>query len=424
MAWRRLQAYAEKPVRYVVGLMSGTSVDGVDAALVRLSGTGRDTRAELIGFTTIPFPTELRKRILQLSHNRGNPATVSQANVAVGTLFAEAAEAVLRQGEFPRERLDAVASHGQTISHTPRKTKKPKKNPAFKDTPATLQIGEAAVIAQRLNCLVVSDFRTADVSVGGQGAPLVPYADWCLLTSTDQNRAIQNIGGIGNVTYLPANARPEKVIGFDTGPGNMLIDRAVQWVTQGKQTFDERGLIASEGQVDVDLLEWLLAHPFLKKKPPKSAGREDFGEAFWRKVEDWLAENRQLTGEGQSESPTFMKWFRSTVPQITINDVIHTLTAFTVHSIVDAYDRFLPSLPDEVIVGGGGSRNPVLLRLLRENLAPIPVRTHEDIGINSDAKEAIAFAVLANETLLGNPANLPSVTGADRAVSLGKITFP
>lgn len=369
--------YAAKPERLLIGLMSGTSVDGVDAALVRLMGTGRTTRVALVRALTYPMPSALREQVLELSHGGGSAERVSQLSFALAEVFAEAALA-LEAGP-----VDAVASHGQTISHTP-------------SFPATLQIGSPAVLAQRLQSVVVSDFRTADVAVGGQGAPLVPYADWCLLTRSTKSRAIQNIGGIGNVTFLPADAKPEEVVGFDTGPGNMLIDRAVQWATDGKLRFDRDGELAQAGLVDQELLTQLRTHPFLHQPPPKSAGREEFGEAFWQ----------SLPREGHPL------------------DLIATLTAFTAHSIADSYRRHLPGVPDEVIIGGGGARNPVLMAHLRRHLSYATVLTHEEVGMDSDAKEAVAFCVLANETLLGKPANLPSVTGASRAVTLGSVTFP
>lgn len=389
---RLLTQYAAKPHRYVIGLMSGTSVDGVDAALVRVSGAGRDTRAELLEFCMYPYPSDLRKLVLDLSHGEGNPALVSTVGVRVGQLFAEAALAVMMKADWLTP-VDAVASHGQTISHTP-------------NAGATLQIGEASVIAQKLGVPVVSDFRTADMAVGGQGAPLVPYVDWCLLTDPGKARAVQNIGGIGNVTYLPMGAGPEAVLGFDTGPGNMLIDAAVAYGTNGAETFDKDGMYAQQGTVNGDFLEYLLRDPFLHQAPPKSAGREQYGAEFFAHLVD-----------SQRAEKT---WINPRKPY----DTVATLTAFTALSIVDAYERFLPDMPDEVIIGGGGARNPTLMAMLAEKLRPIPVRTHEDVGINSDAKEAIAFAVLANETLLGNPSNLPSVTGASRPVTLGKITLP
>lgn len=388
-AWDRVRRYAEKQERLVVGLMSGTSVDGIDAALVQVAGSRRATAATLVAFQTVPFAPGLRERVLAVSHGDGNAETVSRLNVALGAAFADAARGVADAARVDPGNIDLVASHGQTISHTPADAQA-----------ATLQIGEAAVIAERLGAPVISDFRVADVAAGGQGAPLVPYADWCLLTHAAKTRAIQNIGGIGNVTYLPADAAPDQVSGFDTGPGNMLIDLSVAWATDGQQLFDKDGRIGAQGRPHPALLSYLLAHPFLQEPPPRSAGREQFGELFWREV-----------------------LHRSHSLRLLPADVVATVTAFTAASIADAYQRFLPSAPDQVIVGGGGARNPALMAMLQERLAPLPLLTHEDVGIDGDAKEAIAFAVLANETMLGNPANLPSVTGASRPVILGKLTL-
>lgn len=420
-AWERLRRSAEKPERRIVGLMSGTSVDGVDAALVRVSGSGRATRVAVDGFVTHPFPAGLRERVLAVSHGDGNAEAVSRLAWDLGRLFADAAEAVLAASGVPAYQLDAVASHGQTVSHTA--------------PHATLQIGEASVIARRLGVPVLSDFRAADLAAGGQGAPLVPYADWCLLTHPTKARAVQNIGGIGNVTFLPADAVGSEVIGFDTGPGNMLIDRAAAWATNDALTYDRDGLLAADGCIDFTLLESLLEHPFLHHQPPKSAGREEFGDAFWEQIGDrWRRMNHGADGDTRAaflRSPFGGEALRFSEKGIASDplparraDLAATLTAFTALSIADAYGRFLPRMPDEVIVGGGGARNPTLMRLLAEKLHPIPVLTHEEVGMNSDSKEAVAFAVLANDTLLGNPSNLPSVTGADRPAVLGKITPP
>ncbi|MGC4045872.1 MAG: anhydro-N-acetylmuramic acid kinase [Armatimonas sp.] len=376
----RLDAYTRKSSRFVVGLMSGTSVDGIDAALVRLSGSGRQTQAELKHFAALPWPLASRTQILELSHGIGNAEEVSRLNVEIAEQFAEAVALVAGTVS-----IDAIASHGQTVSHL--------------GGIATLQLGSPAVLASRTGTLVVSDFRSADVALGGQGAPLVPYADWCLLTHSTKARAIQNIGGIGNVTYLPPDAAPEQVIGFDTGPGNMLIDMAAHWATDGQQAFDANGDLARQGAIDFDVLEWLVTHPFLKLPPPKSAGREEFGQ-------------------------TLFKTLLARTASVPWQNILAALTEFTAISIADAYQRYLPALPDEVIVGGGGARNRYLMERIAERLPGIAVRTHEEVGLNGDAKEALAFTLLANETLLGNPANLPSVTGASRATLLGSVTFP
>lgn len=391
--WSFLSRYPTKPERLIIGLMSGTSADGIDAALVRVSGSGRETKADVEAFVTQPFSPDLRRQILDVCHGEGNAETVSRLSVALGHVFADVALAVRDAAGSGGREVDAVASHGQTVSHTP----------SSKPFAATQQIGEPSIISQRLGIPVVSDFRAADISAGGQGAPLVPYVDWCLLTHPTNSRAVQNIGGIGNVTFLPANAAPEQVLGFDTGPGNMLIDAAAAWFSYGALTYDSAGRMAASGSVDYDLLVWLLEHPFLAQKPPKSAGREEFGKAFF---------DREIL-------PRQEHWSRERA-----NDVVATLTAFTAYSIFEAYRSFLPAMPDELIIGGGGARNPTLMRMLSEKFGTVPVIDHEALGIDSEAKEALAFAVLANETLLGKPSNLPSVTGASKPVILGKITVP
>jgi anhydro-N-acetylmuramic acid kinase len=405
--------YAAKPERLLVGLMSGTSVDGVDAALVRISGSGRETKVELLEAIEQPISNTLRQRVLALSHGEGSAEEVSKVSVAIAEVFVEAVEAL------GASKVDVIASHGQTISHTPN-TGSPNLGGGGG---ATLQIGNAAVMAQRLGVPIVSDFRSADVAVGGQGAPLVPYADWCLLTHPTKARAIQNIGGIGNVTFLPPNATQDQVIGFDTGPGNMLMDRAAQWATDGQLRYDREGQLAlAVKEPDYELLEWLLEHPFLAQKPPKSAGREEFGETLWDQV-------LQRTRPHGSDETLWGQVLRRSLPRGARIEhhggiLVNTLTWFTALSIQDAYERHLPRMPDEVIIGGGGARNPALMAFLRSKFDPIPVLTHEDVGMNGDAKEALAFCVLANEMLLGNPANLPSVTGAARQVTLGSVTFP
>jgi anhydro-N-acetylmuramic acid kinase len=393
MTWSFLRRYARRSERFLIGLMSGTSADGVDAALVRISGSGRATQATVQAHRTTPYSEEMREQIIAVASGYFKTSGISTLNVALGHLFADAAEALLEEAEMPLSMLDAVASHGQTVSHTP----------WAEPHGATLQIGEAAVIARRLGVPVVSDFRAADVAAGGQGAPLVPYADWCLLTHPTRSRAIQNIGGIANVTYLPARAHPQDVMGFDTGPGNMPIDTAADRLTTGRLHCDLDGRMAALGTIDSDLLVRLLVHPFLRMSPPKSAGREEFGEEFVKPLIDAILAR---------SSPTSAR------------DLITTLTAFTAYSIYDAYRTHLPAMPDEVIVGGGGAHNPTLMRMLRDRFEPISVLTHEDVGIPGDAKEALAFAVLANETLLGSPGNLPAVTGASQRVILGKLTVP
>jgi anhydro-N-acetylmuramic acid kinase len=383
----------------VVGLMSGTSADGVDAAVVEIRGAPPNLSVELLSFTFVPFDAKQRAILFALF----DPATgtvdhICQANFVIGEWFAAAALKAIEEAGLAPADVALIGSHGQTIYHA-----------VGKDAPvkSTLQIGEAAVIAARTGITAVADFRVADVAAGGQGAPLVSYVDWLLLRHPTRVRAVQNIGGIANMTYLPPGddpsaslrAGPDAVLAFDTGPGNMLIDDAASRATAGALAFDRDGLLAARGRVDEALLAELLAHPYLAQLPPKTTGREQFGAAFGAEV--WArARERGVRGE----------------------DVVATLTAFTAASIADAYRRFLPHPPDEVILGGGGASNPTLVAMLRDRLAPAAVTSHEAVGFSSDAKEAMAFSVLAYETIHCRPGNLPRCTGATRRVVLGTIT--
>jgi anhydro-N-acetylmuramic acid kinase len=382
----------------IIGLMSGTSADGVDAALVEITGQGRCTKVRLVHFICVPHTPEMRAAILALC----NPQTATipdlcAMNFAVAQRFAEAAHAVAEATGVPLSKVDAIASHGQTVWHQP----VPLKVGGIESV-GTLQIGEPAVIASRTGCKVVANFRAADMAAGGQGAPLVPYADWALLTSNTESRAMLNIGGIANVTYLPRGATQEDILAFDTGPGNMLIDALVSRFTNGKKRHDEGGEWAAQGQFNDALGDWLVSDPYFSQPPPKSTGRELFSAAF---VDRLLG---QAQGLNLSEE-----------------DIIATATGFTVRTINLAFEKWL--IPrggvDTVIVGGGGSHNKTLMRLLSESLAPARLTTHEEFGIPSDAKEAMAFALLGYETLHGRPSNIPSATGAKRPAILGSISF-
>jgi anhydro-N-acetylmuramic acid kinase len=371
--------------------MSGTSADGIDAALTDITGAPPHLNARLILHTHIAFTSEQRAEIFALFEPAtGSVDRICHMNFQLGEWFAAAALQAVAQANLKPTDIDLIGSHGQTIYHA-----------VDADSPikSTLQIGEAAVIAARTGITTVADFRVADVAAGGQGAPLISYIDWLLLRHESRCRAIQNIGGIANVTYL-APGDDSAVIAFDTGPGNMLIDAAVNSATDGEQTYDEDGAWAASGKVDHALLAELMAHPFLSRRPPKTTGREQFGVHYANEL-----------------------WSRAQSQGISDADLVATLTAFTAESIADAYRRFLPQMPDEVILGGGGAKNPILLALLREALDPIAVTTHEALGIPDDAKEALAFAVLAYETLHGRAGNLPNCTGASRRTVLGKITL-
>jgi anhydro-N-acetylmuramic acid kinase len=371
--------------------MSGTSVDGIDAAVVEIEGAPPDLHVKPLSFTCVPLSAAQRERIFCLF----DPATgtidrICHANFWLGELFAAAALRGIREAGLKPRDIALIGSHGQTLYHAV---------DAAAPTRSTLQVGEAAVIAAQTGITTVADFRVADVAAGGQGAPLVSYVDWLLLKHPTLTRAVQNIGGIANVTYLPPGHSPEGVFAFDTGPGNMLIDDAARRATGGRQTYDRDGKIAAQGQVDADLLATLLAHPYLQQAPPKTTGREAFGVFYGSEV--WAqAEARGLRAE----------------------DVVATTTAFTAASIAGAYDRFLPQMPDQVILGGGGALNPTLVDMLQRRLGAAQVMRHEDLGLPSDAKEAIAFAILAYETIHGRPGNLPACTGAKTHAVLGKIT--
>lgn len=381
----RLNALAAKEERLVIGLMSGTSVDGVDAALVRIRGGGPGVQIALEHFASYPFDPAVREEVFRLFRpETSDVVSICQMNFVLGEVFADAALRLMRDAGVEPAEVDLIGSHGQTVWHEPFPVER-----AGVRSASTLQIGEPAVIAARTGVVTVGDLRVRDVAGGGQGAPLVPYLDYCLLRDGRVNRAVQNIGGIGNVTYLPAGCELEGVRAFDTGPGNMLIDALTSHFFG--RPYDEGGVIAARGQVIPELLAELMNHPYLSLEPPKSTGRELFGVQF----------AAGLHGRGEPA------------------DLVATVTAFTARSIADAYHRFLGPV-DEVIVGGGGARNPTLMRMLAEALPGVRVMDHEGVGIDSDAKEAIAFALLANDCILGLPTNVPGATGAARAV-LGKI---
>lgn len=406
-----MPAPANSDGRYCVGLISGTSADAIDAALVRISGHPPAVEVKLVAFVAVPFRPDIRDEVLTLASDDADQAIarLCSLNVVLGEAFAEAALEVCRQGNFSADRLHVVGSHGQTIYHQPHPD--PDRPLSVR---STLQIGEPSVIAARLGTTVVADFRPADIAAGGHGAPLVPYVDWVLLHHERRSRAIQNIGGIGNVTLLPAGGSLETVIAFDTGPGNMVIDGLVTLLTAGEATYDRDGRLAAFGIIQPDLLATLMADLFLTEPPPKSTGRERYGLPFCRDL---------LTRTGLEPGLLASALDIAAPIQQRAADLVATATAFTAASIADAYRRWLPPI-DEVFVGGGGGRNPTLMRALRDALAPVPVLTSEAAGVDPDAKEAIAFALLAHDALEGRPTNVPRATGARQAIPLGKIVRP
>lgn len=373
--------------RRIVGLMSGTSADGVDAALVEVAGAGETTRVRLLAFTTQPYEPALRARVLALGE--AGVEELLRLHYRLGEEFARAALAVIEPARRRGLAVHLVGSHGQTARHQPRAA-------APDGRAATLQIAEPAVIAERTGLPVVADFRARDVAAGGEGAPLVPLVDWLLFQCPGRVRACLNLGGIANVTVVPA--RLGEVRAFDLGPANMPLDLVVAAWTGGAESFDRDGARAAAGRVDAALLAELLRHPFLAQPPPKSTGRETFGATFVRPLLGRFA--------GRPD------------------DLLATLTRFVAEAVADGLRRHVPERVDEVLVSGGGVHNRTLMAALAECLAPVPVRSVEAEGMDPDAKEAIAFAVLANETLFGRPGNLPTATGAAGRRVLGKIVLP
>ena len=385
------------PSRLAVGLMSGTSMDGVDAALVRLSGSPGGPRVRLLAFVIRPYPPTVRQRILRAASGQATTAReISQLNFLLGEFFAEAALKVCQRGGVSPRRLAVIGSHGQTIYHQGACTRE-----AGRLIASTLQIAEPAVIAEKTGAPVVADFRPADMAAGGQGAPLVPMVDYLLLRDARQGTVALNVGGIANVTVIPAHAKPEEIFGFDTGPGNMVLDALVRHFTEDRKGYDAAGRIAARGKVIEPLLTKVLTFPFFRQRPPKSAGREQFGQGF---VDHYFLKRKRAGFE----------------------DLLCTATELTARSVAEALERFvfLRVKVHRLIVSGGGAHNRFLLRRLRALLPQLSVELSDKYGLAVDAKEAIAFAVLADRTLRGLPGNLPSVTGARRAVVLGKIVRP
>jgi len=378
---------------YVVGLMSGTSLDGIDAALVNIKGSGQSSQLEVIDFITLPFSEEERLEIMNsLAVETSDVKQICSLNFSLGYKFADAVKQICQKNKLSLEELDAIGSHGQTIYHQPKQE--------GKFIPSTLQIGEPAIIAYETGTLVVSNFRTMDMATGGQGAPLVPYTEWLMYTDSGKSRLLQNIGGIGNVTVLPKNAKLEDIEAFDTGPGNMIIDEICKQLFH--VPYDKGGCLAEQGTINERLLEACMNIPYIMETPPKSTGRELFGKEF---VTELIKKNSHLS-----------KY-----------DLLATMTMFTAKSIAINYQTFI--LPhcnvNEVIVGGGGSYNKTLMGMLKNLLKDdCYVLTQEEIGFSSDAKEAVAFALLANETINGNGSNVPRATGANEHVILGNITLP
>ncbi len=386
----RLRALWTQPERLVAGLMSGTSLDGVDAVLARLSGQGRGVRIEQIAFASTPYPEAVRALLLRNSvPATSSVADLSQLNVRLAHIYAAAIRNVLGKAGLTLADLDLVGSHGQTVYHIPEAT-----DCAGASVTSTLQIGDPSVLANLLGIPVVGDFRVADMALGGQGAPLVPHFDYACFADAHQTRGLLNLGGIANVSVLPAGADSTAVYAFDTGPANMLIDLVAQ--RHFGVSYDADGARAAQGTVHDATLHTWLADPYFAQPPPKSTGREYFG-AHW------------LDAHGNAD--------------LTPHDLLATVTAFTAHSIHDAYQRFIAPQHqlDVLIASGGGRHNATLMRLLSDLFAPTRVAPIDTYGVDPDAKEALCFALLAHAHIDGIPTNVPSVTGASRPTLLGKL---
>ncbi len=393
----RLYETARKRSRVIVGLMSGTSVDAIDAVLVRISGHGSRARIEKIRFDSFPYPADIRNRINTLfDKDRATIDEICHLDFVLGELFAAATRRLIEDAGLRMADVDLVAAAGQTIWHRPRPTveESTAEVPWIGEpiaTRSTLAIGEPAVIAERTGIITVGNLRVRDVAAGGHGAPLVAYFDWAQLRHATRARAMQNIGGIANVTFIPPKAKLNDVVTFDTGPGNMVIDALVSTLTEQRETFDRDGARAARGRVREEALAWCMSDPYFELRPPKTTGRERFGRQYASRLVERFAD----------------------VPP---DDLIATATAFTAESIAHAYRTFIGRRIDEVIVAGGGAKNPTLVAMLRERLPGAEVRVYEYL----QEKEAMAMALIANDSVAGMHTNVGRLTGGRPAI-LGKI---
>jgi anhydro-N-acetylmuramic acid kinase len=382
----------------VLGLMSGTSADAIDVALAKIFGAPPHLSAQLLNHTSINFPQAIRKEILRVAEQQPISAgELSQLNFCLGEVFAEAALTSCKRFHIATKKVALIGSHGQTIFH------QGKPVPCLgRPTASTLQIGEASIIAAHTGITTIADFRPADIALGGQGAPLVPYADYLLYRHAKLGRVSLNLGGIANITVLPANAKPSQVFAFDTGPANILIDALVQHFTHGRHRYDKNATLSQSGRALPSLVDELMKDPYLKLRPPKSTGREYYGRAY--------VKNLLSAGRRHHAKPA---------------DLIRAATIFTALSIVDALHRFVVPKHKihQLIVSGGGARNPLVIAQLAAALPQMEIVPSAQLGVPEEAKEAFAFALMAYETFHQRPANLPSATGAQGPAILGKISY-
>ncbi len=392
-----LSKLQNKKTKTVIGLMSGTSLDGVDCVLCKIKNSGVETKIKVINFITFPFPKGLKGVLIENSTpGKGNVSEISKLNFLLAHIYTDAVKAITKKSKIGLNKIDLIGSHGQTIQHLPQK-----ENYFGYKFGTTLQIGDPSVIAKLTGITTVGDFRPGDMALSGEGAPLVPYFDYLLFNSKNKNRTLLNVGGISNITILKKNAKPNDILAFDTGVGNMLIDFLAKKLFN--KEYDTNGNFARQGKINEKLLKELIKKDdFIIRKPPKSTGREHYGKAFIEAI---------------------LKNFK----RISKYDIITTITDFSAYSVYRNYELFIKNKIkiDELFVSGGGARNKFLLKQLKKYFGPgVEIKTVDSLGISSNAKEAICFVVLANETISGNPSNIPKVTGAKKQTILGKICLP
>ncbi|API93420.1 MULTISPECIES: anhydro-N-acetylmuramic acid kinase [unclassified Virgibacillus] len=382
----------------VVGLMSGTSLDGVDVAVVEIKDQMDTLDFKLLHFTSLSYSQTIRDKISTIC----NPKTasieeISSMNMYLGKLFADASLKAIQEAGLSSKQISLISSHGQTIFHQPEP-----KMIAGSEVTSTLQIGDIGMIAEKTGIMTIGDFRTRDMAAGGQGAPLVPYTDYKLFRKEEHGRVLVNIGGISNVTILPKGCTEANVLAYDTGPGNMIIDAFTSWATNHTQNYDKNGDIAAKGKVNEDWLSQLLDHPYFQLAAPKSTGRELFGEAFAKRL-----------------------WQEGERYQMNHTDKITTITALTAKTIAMEINKFIKSANlKEVFISGGGRYNKTLMRFIANYLSlDVSVYGIEEIGMSADAKEAISFAILGYQCYKQRTNNLPAATGANNEVIMGKIAW-
>lgn len=389
---KKLENLFAKETKLIIGLMSGTSVDGIDVVLLRVTGNGKNTKFEQLEFETYPFPNGMKEFVLRNSiKDTSNVEDICRLNMLYPQLYAEAIFKLCKKAKVDISEIDLIGNHGQTIHHLP------KPYEMFGHTvTSTLQISNNSALAKLTGVVTVGNFRNADMIMGGQGAPLVPYFDYIIFSSPDKSRGLLNIGGISNMTVLPRNCTVKDVLAFDCGPGNMIIDGLMKKFYG--LSYDKDGEVAAKGKLNDKLFEFLKSHEYYAIKPPKSTGREIFGEKYIEKI---LEISADLSKE----------------------DIIRTVTEITAYAIYFNYEKYMKAETEieELLVSGGGAHNKFIMSLLQHYFGSAKVMKIEEYGYSSDAKEAICFAILANETISGNPANVPRTTGAKEPVILGEI---